>query len=148
MLRDKTGNRLFRTVKVRIIFPDAIFLPKTFVQHAGPHQGFGPNGIDEILMGIADQLETLYPFWDFKVSELAPEGRTARYVLTFAGYRATGNRIDPMRECSTPLQDLAAEIFKHTPPTESSILTPGVVASSPTEIQPTESREVVAAPQE
>jgi len=88
VLRDKDGNRLFRKVTVRVIFPEAIFPPKTFIQHAAARQGFGPEGIDAMLMSIADQLETLYPFWDFRAQELAPEGRTARYVLTFAGYRA------------------------------------------------------------
>jgi hypothetical protein len=87
MLKDKDGNRLFRKVAVKVVFPDAIFPPKTFVQHAGPQQGFGPTGIDDILMRLAEQLDTLYPWWDFKVVELAPEGRTAKYVLTFAGYR-------------------------------------------------------------
>jgi len=93
MLRDKEGNRLFRKVTVKVIFPEAIFPPKTFVQHAGPRQGFGPDGIDDILMSVADKLEELYPFWEFKPLELTPEGRTARYVLTFAGYRATKPRI-------------------------------------------------------
>jgi hypothetical protein len=88
MLRDAKGNKLFRSVKVRVIFPDAIFPDKTFIQHAGPRQGFGPGGIDDILMQIADQLETLYPFWEFKMQEMAPEHRTARYLLTFAGYRS------------------------------------------------------------
>lgn len=88
MLRDNEGNRLFRKVIVRIVFPDAIFPPKNFVQHAGPHQGFNPNGIDEILMNIADRLDQLYPWWEFRVVELAPEGRTAKYVFTFAGYRS------------------------------------------------------------
>ena len=86
MLRDAKGNRLFRKVWIKIVYPDAIFPPKIQTQHAGPHQGFGPEGIDYILMQVADQLETLFPYWDFKMAELAPQGRTARYVFTFAGY--------------------------------------------------------------
>lgn len=88
MLRDKAGNRLFRRVTVRMEFPDNIFPPKTITQRAGPKQGFGSNGIDEILMGIADQLDTLYPYWDFQLVELAPDGRTARYFYKFVGYRS------------------------------------------------------------
>jgi len=88
MLRDKDGNRLFRKVTVRIVYPDSIFPTKTLIQHAGARQGFGPEGVDQILNGIADQLETLYPWWEFQVVELTPEHRTARYVFTFAGYRA------------------------------------------------------------
>lgn len=88
MLRDLKGNRLFRKVEVRIVFPDEIFPVKKMTQHAGPHQGFGAEGIDDLLMRTVDQLDTLYPWWEFKMVELAPVGRTARYVFTFAGYRA------------------------------------------------------------
>jgi hypothetical protein len=118
MLRDKDGNRLFRTVKVKVVYPDKIFPDKTLVQHAGPHQGFGPNGIDDILMKLADQLDTLYPFWDFKAVELTPEGRTARYVFTFAGYRA-----------------VKVSAIQDNPKEESTTLEPGVDGSStPTEV--------------
>jgi hypothetical protein len=87
MPHDKAGNRLFKKVQVKVIFPDAIFPPKLFVQRAGPKQGFGPSGIDEMLMKIADELETLHPYWDFRVIELYPFGSMARYVMSFAGYR-------------------------------------------------------------
>jgi hypothetical protein len=101
MLRDKEGNRLFRTVKVKVIFPDQIFPDKIFIQHAGPKQGFGPDGVDQMLESVADQLDTLYPFWDFKPLELRPEGRTTNWLFTFVGYRAA--------PAETPPQDLAAE---------------------------------------
>jgi hypothetical protein len=87
MLRDKQGNRLFRKMIVKVIFPDGIFPDRTYVQHAGPRQGFGPDGIDGMLENIAEQLDTLYPFWDFKPMEMAPEGRTIRFLFKFAGYR-------------------------------------------------------------
>lgn len=88
MLRDTVGNRLFRKVQIKIIFPDNIFPPKVVYQHAEPHKGFGPAGLDDCLMQITDRLDTLYPWWDFKMTELTPIGRTMRYVFTFAGYRA------------------------------------------------------------
>ena len=87
MLRDKAGNRLFRRIEVKVIFPDKIFPVRTYVQKAGPHQGFGPEGVDAMLMDIADKLEELYPWWNFTVVELSPVGRTARFVFTFAGTR-------------------------------------------------------------
>lgn len=87
MLRDSKGNRLFRRVDIRIVFPDGIFPDKKLSQHAEPHKGFGPDGIDDLLMQTADQLDTLYPWWQFRFVELAPVGRTASYVFTFAGYR-------------------------------------------------------------
>lgn len=89
MLKDAKGNRLYRTVKVRVVFPDNIFPEKIFSQHAGPHQGFGPDNIDTILESIADDLDTKFPWWEFTYIELAPEGRTARFTFKFAGYRAT-----------------------------------------------------------
>jgi hypothetical protein len=102
MLRDKAGNKLFRKMKVKVLFPDDIFPPKIFLQHAGPKQGFGPDGIDQMLMNIADHLEQLYPFWEFKAQELSPEGRTARYSISFAGYRATpAAKIPPDEESNT-----------------------------------------------
>ena len=94
MLRDKEGNRLFRKMTVKIIYPDNIFPEKTYVQHAGAHQGFGPEGIDHMLNEIADKLDTLYPWWDFKPLELSPVGRTARFVFTWVGYR--GNQTSEM----------------------------------------------------
>lgn len=87
MLRGKEGQRLFRKVKVSITFPEKIFPVKTLSNHAGPGKGFGPDGIDEILMKVTDQLDTLYPWWEFRMIELAPVGRTARFSFSFAGYR-------------------------------------------------------------
>lgn len=131
MLKDAAGNRLFRKVVVRIIFPDAIFPPRVIAQHAGPHQGFGPDGIDNILMSVADKLDELYPWWEFRVVELAPEGRTAKYVFTFAGYRSVKPAAAPVPE------------FTQEPTTaESTTLGPG-----PTELStPAEAGNSVAAP--
>ena len=102
MLQDKDGNRLFRTVIVRIVFPDAIFPPRTMVQHAGPRQGFSPDGIDDILMAVATRLDELYPWWEFRAVELRPEGRTAKYVFTFAGYRTAKPAEAPVPEFTQP----------------------------------------------
>ena len=88
MLRDKFGNRLFRKVTVKIVYPENLFPEKTYIQHAGPKQGFNPEGIDEILMQTATRLDDLYPWWEFSYAELTPVGRTARFVFTFAKYRA------------------------------------------------------------
>jgi hypothetical protein len=89
MRRDKDMNRLYKRVWVKIVYPDAIFPPKVMTQRAGPKQGFGPDGIDDLLMQTADKLENLFPYWEFQMIELAPQGQTARFVFTFAGYRAT-----------------------------------------------------------
>src|ERR1700681_4808274 len=108
MLRDKEGNRLFRKVKVKVVFPDAIFPDRNFINHAGPRQGFGPDDIDDILMQIADQLDTLYPFWEFKVHEMLPEHRTARYLMTFAGYRPISPAtIKPIADSNAPEPETA-----------------------------------------
>ena len=112
MLRDNKGARLFRRVDTKIVFPDAIFPDKKMSQHAEAHQGFNSDGVDEILMQIADQLETLYPWWQFKMVELKPEGRTARYIFKFAGYRST--KITPNDERTT----LGPEPVEVSTPTE------------------------------
>ena len=96
MLKDKDGNRLFRKLTIRVIFPDNVFPPKTVVQHAGPHQGFGPTGIDDSLMRLAEHLDQMYPYWDFTPVELAPEGRTARFVLKFSGYKSSNRVAQPV----------------------------------------------------
>jgi hypothetical protein len=88
MLKDTAGNRLFRKVDIRIIFPERIFPPKHQSQHAPAHKGFSSENIDELLMQVTDKLDTLYPWWEFRLISQAPVGRTARYVFTFAGYRA------------------------------------------------------------
>ena len=116
MLKDKEGNRLFRKLTIRVIFPDNVFPPKTVVQHAGPHQGFGPTGIDDSLMRLAEHLDQMYPYWDFTPVELAPEGRTARFVLKFSGYKSS-NRV-------------AQAVFpdsKNTPQQESTALEPEAI---------------------
>jgi hypothetical protein len=109
MLQDKAGNRLWRKVKIKVIFPDNIFPPKVFIQHAGPRQGFGPDGTDDMLMKVADYLEELYPFWNFKMQEMTPEHRTARYLMTFAGYRATPASAQPPTNSTTPEAETAAQ---------------------------------------
>lgn len=89
MRRDSHGNKLYRKLSVKVIFPDNIFPPKTVTSRAEARMGFHDEGINDMLMQVADQLDTLYPFWEFKSVELAPVGQMARYVFTFAGYRAT-----------------------------------------------------------
>lgn len=88
MLKDFAGNRLFRKMTVKVVFPDKIFPDRTYVQHAGPKQGFGPDGVQAMLDQIAEQLDTLYPWWDFTPVELKPVGRTTRFIIKFAGHRA------------------------------------------------------------
>ena len=88
MLRDAKLNRLYRTVLIKILFPLGIFPTKTITYHAEPHQGYGPEAIDDILMKTADKLDEQFPFWEFKVIPLAAHGRRISYVLAFAGYRA------------------------------------------------------------
>jgi hypothetical protein len=119
MLRDKEGNRLFRRMEVKVIFPDAIFPERKYVQHAGPKQGFGPEGVHAMLEQIADQLDTLFPWWDFTPIELIPEGRTTRWIFKFAGYRdmhgvnaAAGQlaQIQPRADSTTPKSELPEDI--------------------------------------
>lgn len=88
MLQDKDGNRLFRKVTVKVIFPNKIFPPKTFTSRAEQHKGISSDGVQDVLMQVADKLEQLYPYWEFRAIELTPVGRTARYVFDFAKYRA------------------------------------------------------------
>jgi hypothetical protein len=88
MLKDTDGNRLFRKVEIKIVFPERIFPVNRSVHHAPAHKGFNAENIDDILMQVTDKLDTLYPWWEFRLISQAPVGRTARYVFTFAGYKA------------------------------------------------------------
>jgi hypothetical protein len=88
MLTDAKGNKMYRRIQIRICFPDNVLPSKLLVQRAPAHKGFNSTGIDEMLNNVADQLETLYPWWDFTSVELTPEGKTARFVFKFASYRA------------------------------------------------------------
>jgi hypothetical protein len=99
MLKDKAGNRLFRKMTVKVIYPDKIFPDKTYVQHAGARSGFGPEGTDAFLLAIEEELTRLFPFWEFAVTELAPQNRTARFVFTFAGY---STRLSPSAVVADP----------------------------------------------
>lgn len=89
MLTDKKGNRMFRKVDIRVVYPTSSDMkPEKIKHHAPPGKGFNEDGIHELLMVTADQLDTLYPWWEFRLVELSPEGRTARFVFTFDRYRS------------------------------------------------------------
>ena len=87
MLKDKKGNRLFRRVDVKIVYPNEVFPVQKISKRAEPKKGFGSDGVDDILMQIADELETKFPWWEFELVELAPNGKTASYVFKFHSYR-------------------------------------------------------------
>ena len=114
MPNSKDGDRLYRRIKVRIVFPEKIFPDKDFLEKAPARKGFTSENVFEFLYKIADRLEELYPWWDFKYTELVPEGSTARYVFNFAGYRKV----------------TAAQI-QNPQPTESSALDPATAESGP-----------------
>lgn len=113
MLKDKNGERLFRTVEMKIIFPDGIFPPRVIKSHAGPRMGINSDGIAEMQMKIADELDQLYPWWEFRMIELKPEGRTAKYNFVVAGYRAIPNI--PTNKDAVALEPETAAV---QPPTE------------------------------
>jgi hypothetical protein len=124
MRKDKAGNKLYRKMTVKVIFPDRIFPDRVYHQHAGPRQGFGPDGVDQMLEQIADQLDALYPWWQFRLTELRPEGNTIRFAFIFAGnnptYVAPAPTIQPIADSSAlgtepPISTLTAEeIIKTT----------------------------------
>lgn len=130
MRKDKAGNILYRKAMVKVIFPDGIFPDRTFVQHAGPKQGFSPDNIFEMLDQIATRLDELYPWWDFKSSELTPVGSTARYVFTFDSYRTASRqpteRSAPEPETTpNPTAEIASEVSATLQPAPSQELVTG-----------------------
>lgn len=86
MLRDNKGNRLFRRVEINVLYPDGIMKPERITQRAAAKQGFSPDNVDELLMRVADTLDTKFPWWQFRMQELAPEHRTARFNFVCAGF--------------------------------------------------------------
>ena len=119
MLQDAKGNRLFRKVEIKIVFPSgpdghAIFPVKRLTQRAEPKKGFGPDGIDDLLMQTADQLDTLYPWWQFRFVELAPVGRTASYVFTVVGYRTAAFPEAKPEDFTQELTKKESSILKET----------------------------------
>ena len=103
-LRDKAGNRLYRRVEIRVIFPkDTGLKSNNMRQKAGPHQGFNGEGIDEMLMGVADRLDELYPWWEFKMVPVIAPNRTAKFVFSVVGYRAMPPEDSPVEEFSHEL---------------------------------------------
>ena len=101
MLQDKAGNRLVRRVNIKIHYPDGILPVQKIVQKAEAKKGFSADAIDEILMSVTDMLDTRFPFWEFKMQELASRPRVAEYVFTQIGYRAVVQPSPDMRG-STP----------------------------------------------
>src|SRR5277367_1810064 len=86
MFRDKKGNRLFKLVEIEIHFPEKALPVKKMRQRAPAQQGFGPNGLDDLLMKVTDMLEEQFPWWEFKLVEMNPLGRTARYRFVGTGF--------------------------------------------------------------
>lgn len=86
MLQDSKGHRLYRRVEIKVVFPKNTLPPKTVVQRAPAGKGINEEGINEILLAMADQLENLYPWWEFEYIEVTAPTRTARFVFSFKGY--------------------------------------------------------------
>lgn len=114
MLRDRDGNRLFKRVEVTIhlnkdVFPKPqrrVFSPKE------PRQAYSEEGIYQILNEITDWLDVTYPFWNFELVPLRPEGRTARYVVNYAGIRPMPE--PPQESFSHPVGNDASEEQKQS----------------------------------
>jgi hypothetical protein len=87
MPHDAAGNRLFKRVDIKIFFPKDTMPVQKISQRAPAGKGFSADNIDEILMQVADQLDTRFPWWDFSYVELAPVGRTAAFRFNCVGYR-------------------------------------------------------------
>lgn len=118
MLKSTHGDQLFRRVVVRVYYPkevQKVLPPQKVVHHAGPKKGFTLDSIDELLMKHADQLDQLYPFWEFKMIPLAPSGREARYVFDFVGYRAVTPQVSVAEFSKTqPLKKESSESSSET----------------------------------
>jgi hypothetical protein len=125
MRKDKAGNKLYRKMTVKVIFPDRLFPDRVYQQHAGPKMGFGPEGIDQMLNQIADELDSLYPWWEFKPCELLPIGATIRFAFIFAGnnpnYTPPAPKINPMTESTTPGPETASITLAEAAPEASAI---------------------------
>jgi hypothetical protein len=118
MRKDKAGNKLYRKMTVKIIFPDNLFPDRTYLQHAGPQRGFGPDGIDQMLDQIATELDSLYPWWEFKPVELMPIGSTIRFAFIFAGNNH--NYAPPIPESILPKTDEGTTLT-FEPPTKTEV---------------------------
>lgn len=86
-MKDKTGERCFRKVRITAIFPENTVPDKTTVQVTPPKRAFAEEGIEKILATIADRLERSCPAWDFTLIGLSPIGNTARYVFKYSGIK-------------------------------------------------------------
>lgn len=100
MPRDASGNRLFKCVDIKIFFPEDTMPVQKIFQRAPAGKGFSTDNIDDILMQVADQLDTRFPWWDFSYVELAPVGRTAGFCFNCVGYRKNFKMPDQTTEKS------------------------------------------------
>jgi hypothetical protein len=55
-----------------------------------------------MLESIADQLDTLYPWWEFQMKEMTPVGSTIRFCFTYARPRAIPEALRPTQELVQP----------------------------------------------
>jgi hypothetical protein len=105
MFRDRNGHRLFKRVEIEIHFPEKALPFKKIRQMAPAQQGFGPDGLDDLLMKVTDMLEEQFPWWEFKLVEMKPSGRVAKYHFMGVGFNP--NYKPPVQ---TPEQDVATKI--------------------------------------
>lgn len=84
---DKNGEKLVRRIQINCLYPPDVLKPQKVFAKADKGKFFTDDGVHTVLMGCAEQLETMYPFWEFELRPLAPQGSTARYAFAFVGYR-------------------------------------------------------------
>lgn len=129
MLQDSKGNRLYRRLEIKVVYPESILDPETHVQKAPAHKGFSDENIHDALMSVADRLDALYPFWEFEPIELSSHGRVARFVFSFKGYRAASPQDNPNDDASkaTAAEVVAVpEASNREVPTETASVEAGV----------------------
>jgi len=90
-IRDAKGNRLYKRVEIAVVYPEGVLKTERIVRKAPAGKGIGEDGVNELLMTVADQLETKFPWWEFEPIELASSGRVSKHVFSFKGYSTKSN---------------------------------------------------------
>ena len=86
-IHDAKGNRLYKRVEIDIVYPENVMKREHIVRKAPARKGISEDGVNEILMQIADTLETRFPWWTFEPIELKGPSRVSQHVFSFKGYK-------------------------------------------------------------
>jgi hypothetical protein len=82
-VRDKKGNRLFKQIRIKVVFPPKTFPTRIQCLRAPEGKCFNDSGLSEVLDKVADKLDSDFPMWEFRLVQLPSIGNTIAFNFIY-----------------------------------------------------------------